>query len=115
MSNVSSGHASSGYYKAEGYYLEGSNDAEKSSQFYGKAAEEAGLTDSFSDDRFTAILDGQTPDGRMLGRYRDGEREHRPGIDLTFSAPKAVSIAALVGDDTRILKAHTDEIGRAHV
>ena len=110
MSNVSSGHASSGYYKAEGYYLEGSNDAEKSSQFYGKAAEEAGLTDSFSDDRFTAILDGQTPDGRMLGRYRDGEREHRPGIDLTFSAPKAVSIAALVGDDTRILKAHTDAV-----
>ena len=110
MSNVSSGHASSGYYKAEGYYLEGSNDAEKSSQFYGKAAEEAGLTDSFSDDRFTAILDGQTPDGRMLGRFRDGEREHRPGIDLTFSAPKAVSIAALVGGDTRILKAHTDAV-----
>ncbi|NNV32375.1 conjugative relaxase [Roseobacter sp. HKCCD8767] len=113
MSNVSSGHASSGYYKAEGYYLEGSNDAEKSSQFYGKAAEEAGLTDSFSDDRFTAILDGQTPDGRTLGRYRDGEREHRPGIDLTFSAPKAVSIAALVGGDTRILKAHTDAVKTA--
>ncbi|WP_299752378.1 MobF family relaxase [uncultured Tateyamaria sp.] len=113
MSNVSSGHASSGYYKAEGYYLEGSNDAEKSSQFYGKAAEEAGLTENFSDDRFTAILDGQTPDGRVLGRYRDGEREHRPGIDLTFSAPKAVSIAALVGGDTRILKAHTDAVKTA--
>ena len=113
MSNVSSDHASSGYYKAEGYYLEGSNDAEKSSQFYGKTAEEAGLTDSFSDDRFTAILDGQTPDGRTLGRYRDGEREHRPGIDLTFSAPKAVSIAALVGGDTRILKAHTDAVKTA--
>ncbi len=113
MSNVSSGHASSGYYKAEGYYLEGSNDAEKSSQFYGKAAEEAGLTDTFSDDRFTAILDGQTPDGRTLGRFRDGEREHRPGIDLTFSAPKAVSIAALVGGDTRILKAHTDAVKTA--
>ena len=113
MSNVSSGHASSGYYKAEGYYLEGAPEAEKSSQFYGKAAQEAGLTDDFSDEKFTAILDGQTPDGRLLGRYRDGEREHRPGIDLTFSAPKAVSIAALVGGDKRILTAHTDAVKTA--
>ncbi len=113
MSNVSSGHASSGYYKAEGYYLEGSNDAEKSSQFYGKAAEEAGLTDTFSDDRFTAILDGQTPDGKLLGRIRNGERDHRAGIDLTFSAPKAVSIAALIGGDDRIIAAHTSAVKTA--
>lgn len=113
ISNVDSGHASSGYYKAEGYYLEGSKEAEQSSQFYGKAAQEAGLTEQFSDERFTAILDGQTPDGKLLGRIRDGARDHRPGIDLTFSAPKAVSIAALVGDDTRIFSAHTDAVKTA--
>ena len=31
-----------------------------------------------------------------LGRLRDGQHEHRPGFDITFSAPKSVSLAALL-------------------
>ena len=49
------------------------------------------------------------PDGSgiELGRRgKDGQILHRPGRDLTFSAPKSVSLAALVGGDARIVDAH---------
>ena len=51
----------------------------------------------------------RVPDGSgtELGRRgKDGEILHRPGRDLTFSAPKSVSITALVGGDDRIVKVH---------
>ena len=45
--------------------------------------------------------------GAELGkRDKDGEITHRPGRDLTLSAPKSVSIAALVGGDERIVGVH---------
>ncbi len=45
--------------------------------------------------------------GTELGkRGKDGKIVHRPGRDLTFSAPKSVSIAALVGGDKRIVEVH---------
>ena len=45
--------------------------------------------------------------GRRLGRRaRDGEVRHRPGRDLTLSAPKSVSLAGLVGGDGRVVDAH---------
>ena len=43
----------------------------------------------------------------------DGEFQHRPGRDLTFSAPKSVSLAALVGGDARVIDAHDRAVGRA--
>ena len=43
---------------------------------------------------------------------REGEHEHRPGWDLTFSAPKSVSLEALVVGDRRVIRAH-DEAVRA--
>jgi len=36
--------------------------------------------------------------------------QRRAGIDLTFSAPKSVSIQALVFGDTRLIKAHRDAV-----
>ena len=35
--------------------------------------------------------------------------EHRAGWDATFSAPKSVSLTALVGGDDRVRQAHRDE------
>lgn len=40
------------------------------------------------------------------GRNIAGVREHRAGFDITFSAPKSASIAALVLGDSRIIEAH---------
>jgi conjugative relaxase-like TrwC/TraI family protein len=36
--------------------------------------------------------------------------EHRAGWDATFSAPKSVSITALVGGDTRVREAHRESV-----
>ena len=64
---------------------------------------------------FQAVLEGEVPDGsgRRLGRRMGGEIHHRPGRDLTFSAPKSVSLAALIGGDGRIVEAHGRAAGRA--
>src|SRR6202041_263238 len=39
--------------------------------------------------------------------------EHRAGWDATFSAPKSVSLTALVGGDDRVLEAHREAINVA--
>ena len=64
--------------------------------------------------RFESVLAGFVPGTDIrLGRKREGERAHRrPGWDLTFSAPKSVSIEALVMGDRRVVRVH-DEAVRA--
>lgn len=113
ISNVSAGAASSGYYKEEGYYKSGSPEGEKATSWFGKGAEELGLTGNVDDKQFAEFLDGQAPDGKEMGRYVDGERQHRPGLDLTFSASKSASVAALVVGDERIVKAHDNAVRAA--
>ena len=61
------------------------------------------------------MLEGVVPDGsgQRLGRRRkDGSIGHRPGRDVTFSAPKSVSLAALIGGDERIVGAHDAAVRR---
>ena len=46
---------------------------------------------------FETVLQGRVLGTNIrLGRKRDGKHEHRPGFDITFSAPKSVSLAALL-------------------
>ena len=118
---VSGGAASSGYYRAEGYYAADSEVAAAASQWFGKAAEELGLRGQVDDALFTSMLEGQTyekgitglQEGRQMGRMVDGERKVRPGLDLTFSAPKSLSVAALVFDDERLVAAHDKAVRTA--
>ena len=42
----------------------------------------------------------------MLGRIIDGTRQHRPGWDMTFSAPKSVSLEALYRGRRAVMHAH---------
>lgn len=79
-------------------------------QWHGKLAEELGLT---ATDRTTLenTLRGQLPDGTQLPVGPTGERA--PGWDATFSAPKSVSIQALVAGDERIIKAHDEAVKTA--
>ena len=97
------------YYERDGYYAKDDPDHRAASAWVGKGAEELGLKGPVDPDTFRAILEGRVPDGsdtRLGRRGKDGEILHRPGRDLTFSAPKSVSIAALVGGDDRIVEAH---------
>ena len=53
-----------------------------------------------------AVRQGKLPDGSDLSRMVNGVNKHRSGYDLTFSAPKSVSVMALVGEDRRFIEAH---------
>ena len=97
------------YYEHDGYYAPGDPEHRRASAWAGRGAEALGLEGEVEGETFRAVLEGRVPDGsgRRLGRVgRDGTVAHRPGRDLTLSAPKSVSLAALVGGDARIVDAH---------
>ena len=98
----SSGQAAS-YYEGDDYYSEG---GEMPSRWFGAGAEQQGLTGPVAHDAFVAGLEGRTTSGEQLGTVRDDKLEHRPGWDMTFSAPKSVSIMAEVAGDQRLLDGH---------
>ncbi len=103
------------YYERDGYYAKDDPAHREASAWAGKGAEDHGLSGPVDPDLFRAVLEGKTPDGsgRQLGRRGpDGALQHRPGRDLTFSAPKSVSLAALVGGDKRIVEAHDRAVKR---
>ena len=104
------------YYERDGYYAKDSPEHLAASAWAGKGAAELGLQGPVDPDTFKAVLEGEVPDGsgkRLGRRMGDGEIRHRPGRDLTFSAPKSVSLAALVGGDGRVVEAHDRAVGRA--
>ena len=106
---LSSAAQGASYYERDGYYAKDDPEHRAASAWAGRGAEELGLKGPVDPKTFRAVLEGRVPDdsGRRLGkRGKDGEIVHRPGRDLTFSAPKSVSLAALVGGDRRIVEAH---------
>ena len=95
------------YFEKDGYYARNDPGHLEASAWAGKGAEALGLSGPVGPDTFQAILEGKVPGGPQLGRRgKDGEMEHRPGRDVTMSAPKSVSLVALVGGDERIVEAH---------
>ena len=106
---LSSAAQGASYYERDGYYAKDDPEHRDASAWAGKGAQELGLKGPVDADTFRAVLEGKVPGGsdtRLGRRGKDGEIHHRPGRDLTFSAPKSVSIAALIGDDKRIVDAH---------
>ncbi len=104
------------YYERDGYYAKDDPAHREASAWAGRGAAGLGLEGPVDPDTFRTVLEGEVPDGsgKRLGRLdRDGNRIHRPGRDLTFSAPKSVSLAALVGGDQRVVEAHDRAVAAA--
>jgi len=106
----SAGKAADYYTKEDNYYVIGSMDE----RWQGKGAEALGLEGKSVDKAlFTELLKGKLPDGSDLSRIQDGMNKHRPGYDLTFSAPKSVSVMAMLGGDKRLIEAHNQAVTEA--
>ena len=104
----------------ENYYTEGERVR---GEWQGQLAERWGLTGEVNEQQFARLSEGQHPErGEQLVRYQaareyTNERgetvrsmEHRAGWDATFSAPKSVSLTALVGGDDRVRDAHRESV-----
>ncbi|WP_224961762.1 MobF family relaxase [Geomonas subterranea] len=100
---MTAGHAG-GYFSREDYYLRGDALGENS-LWVGSGSENLGLASSVMEEEFRALCRGEDPAGNRLVSFRlsrDPEtgalvERHRAGNDLTFSAPKSVSIAYVAG------------------
>ena len=92
--------------KGHGYYSSGAAP----SQWGGELARSWGLSGPVDARTFKDLLDGLAPDGE---RFAEAGPDRRMGKDLTFNAPKSVSLAALVGGDKAVLEAHDRATQRA--
>ena len=104
----------------ENYYSEGDRIR---GEWHGKLAKEWGLEGEVREEHFGRLAHGQHPmTGEQLVRHQTAHEyvngrgetvstmEHRAGWDATFSAPKSVSLTALVGGDDRVRQAHRESV-----
>jgi conjugative relaxase-like TrwC/TraI family protein len=95
-------------------------------EWHGNLAGKFGLTGAVDAREFARLAEGQHPHtAEQIVRHRavneyegpDGNMiapvEHRAGWDATFSAPKSVSLTALVGGDDRVREAHREAVNVA--
>jgi len=92
------------------YYSEGADDyyAQEgdAKQWQGQGAARLNLTGEIDQKTFKQLLDGRIASIGLAKSSVRKDSKRRIGIDLTFSAPKSVSIQALVGHDLNIVLAH---------
>ena len=100
-----------------------SRDQQGFSEWRGQLAQQWGLQGAVGDEHFARLTEGQHPlteeqlVQHQVSRTYEGKGgrevtsvEHRAGWDATFSAPKSVSITALVGGDDRVREAHRESV-----
>lgn len=108
-SSIANAGAAGHYFEQDDYYVDGLSP----SAWVGSGAETLGLTGDVDRETFKSLLEGELPDGQRVGTVRDGEWKHQPGTDVTFSAPKSVSVLAEVAGDQRLLNAHDKAVQAA--
>jgi conjugative relaxase-like TrwC/TraI family protein len=92
-------------------------------EWHGRGAELLGLSGNVTPEQFEAIREGLNPEtGEFLRPRHSADRAKVDGseqskgrslYDLTFSAPKSISIQALVGGDDRLVAAHDKAVREA--
>ena len=104
----------------ENYYTEGDQIR---GVWYGQLAARWSLAGEVREAQYHRLAEGQHPiTGEQLVRHQTAREtrnargetvttmEHRAGWDATFSAPKSVSITALVGGDECVREAHRESV-----
>ena len=104
----------------DNYYTEGDHVR---GEWQGQLAQRYGLHGEVNEEQFARLAEGQHPaTGEQLVRHQTAREyvneqgqtmrtmEHRAGWDATFSAPKSVSLTALVGGDDRVKEAHRESV-----
>jgi conjugative relaxase-like TrwC/TraI family protein len=104
----------------ENYYSEGDRIR---GEWHGRLAQEWGLSGEVPEEHFQRLANGQHPlTEEQLVRHQTAREyvnargetvsamEHRAAWDATFSAPKSVSLTALVGGDEAVRQAHRDSV-----
>jgi conjugative relaxase-like TrwC/TraI family protein len=107
----------------DNYYTEG---GEIIGTYGGSQADAWGLAGEVTDVTFKRLAEGQHPlTGEQLVRHQKSRtstnakgdkvvtREHRAGWDFTFSAPKSISLTALVGGDAAVRAVHVAAVTKA--
>jgi conjugative relaxase-like TrwC/TraI family protein len=101
-------------------------DGATQGEWHGKLAAQIELAGPVSAEQFARLSQGQDPhtseqiiQHRVVQEYETANGktvapvEHRAGWDATFSAPKSVSLTALVGGDYRVRDAHRAAVNTA--
>jgi conjugative relaxase-like TrwC/TraI family protein len=101
-------------------------DGATQGEWHGKLVAKFELAGPVSAEQFARLSQGQDPHNaeqiiqhRVVQEYESANGktvapvEHRAGWDATFSAPKSVSLTALVGGDNRVRDAHRAAVNTA--
>ena len=108
-SNLKSAQAAS-YFEKDDYYAH--EDGPNHSRWIGKGAEQLDLVGGVEQETFQELLKGKSAGGQPLFSRRINPEKRRAATDFTFSAPKSVSVAALVQGDQRVVEAHRMAVDR---
>ena len=100
-----------------------SRDQQGHSEWQGKLAAEFGLKGEVGAEQFARLTEGKNPVTQEQMVWHQPSRTyenrygkevtsvgHRAGWDATISAPKSVSLTALVGGDERVREAHRESV-----
>jgi conjugative relaxase-like TrwC/TraI family protein len=100
-----------------------SRERQAYSEWRGALAEQWDMRGSVRAEHFARLSEGQNPEsGAQMVKYQPAKTyeneygkeitsvEHRAGWDATFSAPKSISLTALVGGDFRVRQAHRESV-----
>lgn len=94
---------------ADDYYAK-----ENPGEWQGRGATALGLQGPVEQAQLSRLLNGQLPNGECIQKTFDRtDHKKRMGLDLTFSAPKSVSMQALVAGDKEVTAAHDRAVTRA--
>ncbi len=98
------------YFSAQDDYY----SKEGAGMWLGAGAERLGLRGAVDAAQFRSLLEGKLPGGRSIPEtFKDSRAAKRHGWDFTFSAPKSVSMQALVAGDQAVIEAHNKAVREA--